>query len=510
VFETDARDLRIDEYENAAVGEFTHLKIDSGLWPVYNAGAFELITRCKLSPIVESQDEVVTKPVRKSLGRRAIIAGGSLGGMLAARAVAPHFVEVVVLERDVFTDSPAPRRTTPQSHHVHMLLKGGENAIDRILPGFRGAIEDGGSVTIRAGLDFLAGSELGFAPRWDAGMELHGQSRWMLEHCIRQRVLTSTPLVELRTGCTVRALKFDAPSNRITGVKVESQGGTSDLDADLVIDATGRGEGGLRWLSALGVPLPEVEEVTVDFGYSSAIVELPDDPARDWKALAMGNLPRVGARGAVLLPIEGGRFICSLGGRAGDYPPDNEAEFLEFAKSLPHPTMYEALRGARFVSSVARMIYPANRFRHYERSQTLPHGLIPLGDALCSFNPTYGQGMTSAALQAEALFDTLAGRTPQDSLDDLTRAYLVRAAEAARMPWRQANYNDFLYPTTQGNREMFTPEETQYRMEIQIAAARDAELRKLSNEVGHLLVPFERLMEPDVRARVANALAQNA
>jgi len=94
--------------------------------------------------------------------------------------------------------------------------------------------------------------------------------------------------------------------------------------------------------------------------------------------------------------------------------------------------------------------------------------------------------------------------------DDLTRAYLVRAAEAARMPWRQANYNDFLYPTTQGNREMFTPEETRYRMEIQIAAARDAELRKLSNEVGHLLVPFERLMEPDVRARVANALAQNA
>ena len=106
---------------------------------------------------------------------------------------------------------------------------------------------------MRAGLDFLAGSELGFAPRWDAGMELHGQSRWMLEHCIRQRVLASTPVVELRTGCTVRGLNFDAASNRITGVKVESDAGTSDLDADLVIDATGRGEGGLRWLSALGV-----------------------------------------------------------------------------------------------------------------------------------------------------------------------------------------------------------------------------------------------------------------
>jgi len=452
----------------------------------------------------------VTKPSRNALGQRAVIAGGSLGGMLAARAVASHFDTVTVLERDVFGASPAPRRTTPQSHHVHVLLKGGENAIDRILPGFREAIERSGSVKIRAGLDFKAGSELGFAPRWDAGMELHGQSRWMLEHCLRQRVLETTPNVELRTGCTVRGLEHDATANRITGVKVEAGETTSTVAADLVVDATGRGEGGLRWLSALGVALPEVEEVAVDFGYSSVVVELADDPARDWKALVMGNLPRVGARGAVLLPIEGGRFICSLGGRAGDYPPDNEAEVLEFAKGLPHPQMYDALRTAKFVSPVARMIYPANRFRHYERSATLPRGLIPVGDALCSFNPTYGQGMTSAAFQAEALFDTLAQRGPSDALDTLTKAYLVRAADAARMPWRQANYNDFLYPTTQGNREMFTPDELQYRMQIQIAAGRDEVLRKLLNEAGHLLVPFERLMEPDVRERVSAAMTQSA
>ncbi len=362
---------------------------------------------------------------------------------------------------------------------------------------------------MRAGLDFLAASELGFAPRYDAGLDLHGQSRWMLEHRLRQRVLASTPNVEFKGGTTVRGLVHDARDNRIRGVKFESDAGASTLDADLVIDATGRGEGGLRWLSALGVPPPEVEEVLVDFGYSSAIVELRPDPKRDWKALAMGNLPRVGARGAVLLPIEGGLYICSLGGRAGDYPPDNIAGFLEFAKSLPHPNMYEALRDARFVSNVARMIYPANRLRHYERSSTLPRGLIPLGDALCSFNPTYGHGMTSVALQAEALLTTLSERTAAQSLDALLQAYLERAAEVVRMPWRQANYNDFLYPTTQGDRAMFTPEEMQYRMEIQIAATKDAVVRQLSQEVGHLLAPFERLMEADVRARVAAALAQN-
>jgi 2-polyprenyl-6-methoxyphenol hydroxylase-like FAD-dependent oxidoreductase len=439
------------------------------------------------------------------LGQRAVIAGSSLAGLLAARALAPHFASVVVLERDTFPATPAPRRTTPQSHHVHVLLKGGENAIQRLLPGFRDAIEASGSVKLRAGRDFLAGSELGFAPRWDSGMDLHGQSRWMLEHCVRTRVLADTPNVELRTLVTVRGLSWDSTARRVTGVRIEQDGNESTLDANLVVDATGRGEGGLRWLSALGIAPPDVDEVKVDFGYSSAVVELHDDPARNWRALAIGNLPRAGARGAVLLPIEGGRWICSLGGRAGDYPPDVAEDYLDFAKNLPQPTLYEALARARFVSPAARMIYPANRFRRYERHAALPKGLIPVGDALCSFNPTYGQGMTSAALQAAALADTFSGRGAGEPLDILTQRYLERAADAARLPWRQANFNDFLYPTTEGDRSMFSPEEMQYRMQIQMAAARDEEVRRLTNEVSHLLIPFERLLEDDVRTRVAAA-----
>jgi 2-polyprenyl-6-methoxyphenol hydroxylase-like FAD-dependent oxidoreductase len=320
-------------------------------------------------------------------------------------------------------------------------------------------------------------------------------------------VLADTPNVELRTGCTVRGLLYDAATNRATGVRVETDRGEPTIAADLVVDATGRGEGGLRWLGALGVPPPPVEEVSVDFGYSSAIVELSEDPDREWKALALGNLPRVGARGAVLLPIEGGRWICSLGGRAGDYPPDRAEEFLDFARSLPQPTLFETLRRARFASPAARMIYPANRFRRYEQHARLPGRLIPLGDALCSFNPTYGQGMSSAALQAEALHQTLAGRAAGESLDVLLPRYLERAAEVARLPWRQANYNDFLYPTTQGDRSLFTPEELTYRMQIQMAATRDGFVRKLSTEVSHLLLPFERLLQDDVRARVAAAVA---
>ncbi len=438
------------------------------------------------------------------LGKRAVVAGGSLAGMLAARAVAPHFEEVIVIERDSLPAEPAPRRMTPQSHHVHLLLKGGENAIVELVPEFRSAIEANGSVVLRAGLDMELGSELGVAPKWDAELNLHSQSRWFLEHTLRQCVLRTTTNITLRSGQTIRALTHDAQNHRITGVEVEHDAGRDTLPCDLVVDATGRGEGGLRWLTALGLDSPPIDEVKVDFGYSSATVRLRPGERR-WKALATGNLPRVGARGGVLLPIENGLYICSLGGRAGDYPPDDVDAFIEFAKSLPLATLGEELAQAEFVSPVARMIYPANRFRRYEHMQSLVGRFLPVGDALCSFNPTYGQGMSSAALQSAALASTLDARAAEDTLETLIPRYLKRGAEAARLPWRQANFNDFLYPTTQGDRSMFTDEETSYRIALQVASGRDPVLRKLTNEVSQLLVPFERLLEEDIRARVAAA-----
>jgi 2-polyprenyl-6-methoxyphenol hydroxylase-like FAD-dependent oxidoreductase len=441
------------------------------------------------------------------IGRRAIVAGGSLAGLLSARALAPHFDEIVVVERDVLGDRPAPRRTVPQSAHLHVLLKGGENAIERMLPGFRAAIEGSGSVRIRPGRDFEAGSDLGLAPRFDSPLVMHGQSRWLLEHVLREVVVKHVPNLVLRTDTTGRGLVYDASRHRVGGLQVEGPDGRETIEGDLVVDATGRSEVGLRWLRALGLETPEVEEVHVDFGYGSVVVELAEDPSREWKGALSGNLPRVGARGAVISPIEGGLHICSLGGRAGDHPPGEREALLAFAKALPQPTIHEELARSRFVSPIARMLYPANRFRHYERLRSMPAGLLPVGDALCSFNPTYGQGMSSAALQAEVLFDVFAEREAADDLGRLGPRYLARAAEVAQMPWRQANFNDFLYPTTRGDRSMFSDEEMQYRIRLQMVAPRDPVLRELTGQVQQLLVPFERLLEDDVRARVDAAAA---
>jgi flavin-dependent dehydrogenase len=274
------------------------------------------------------------------------------------------------------------------------------------------------------------------------------------------------------------------------------------------VDASGRGEGAVRWFGALGIDVPEIEEVKVDFGYASTVLALADDPDRAWKGIVVGNLPREGARGGVIMPIEGGRHICSLGGRAGDYPPDDVEGFIEFTASLPDPTFHRTLQQAEFLAPVSRLIYPANRLRHYERmGEALPAGFVPVGDALCSFNPTYGQGMSSSALQARTLAETLAARRPGDDLRTLVQRHLDQAAQVVRLPWRQANYNDFLYPTTVGDRSMFSDEEMAYRTQVAIAALKDDFVRDMSASVQHLLVPFERLLEDDVRERVAAAVA---
>lgn len=435
------------------------------------------------------------------LGREAVVAGGSVAGMLAARALAPHFARVLVLDRDELPSEPAPRRATPQAHHVHILLKGGENAIEALLPGFSDALEAAGALTVGGGSDTLAISDLGVAPRFESKLRLHSQSRWLLEHVVRTLVVARTPNLALRGGVAVRGLARDAAANRITGVLTDAD--SAPIPADLVIDATGRREEGLRWLESLGLPAPPVESVGVDFGYASMVLRLDARQARDWRMLAVGNLPRVGARGAVILPIEGGRAMCSLGGRAGDYPPTEREAVLAFAESLPQRVLVETLSRAEFLSPVARMIYPANRFRHYERYEGLPLGLLPLGDALCSFNPTYGHGMSSAALQANALNEVLATRRAGDDLRALTPRYLARAAEVAQLPWRQANYNDFLYPTTEGDRSMFSAEEMQYRTAVQLAALRDDVVREKLTAVNQLLAPFETLPAEDVRRRVA-------
>lgn len=443
----------------------------------------------------------------RRLGKRVAIAGGSLAGLLSARVLSEYFDEVLVLDRDEILDHPHNRRLTPQGYHAHILLKGGELAVESLLPGFVEEMVRVGSVPLQTGRDLIAGSALGFAPRWDGPITLHSQSRALLEHCVRKLVRDFDEArgrrIELRALTTVRGLNYDPERKRITGVELETaDGGREAVEADLVIDATGGGAGAMRWLAALKLPVPEVEEVKVNFGYTSAVFRFAN--SRDWKGALIGGPPPKISRGALALPIEDGAHIVSLGGRFGDYPPDDLDGLLAFAKDLPQPQIYDVLAGATPLTEPKTMRFGVNRFRHYERMDDLVEGLIPIGDALECVNPTYGQGMSSTAKQVKTFSEVLADHAGRStSLAEIANEYLPLAAEVATVPWRQANFNDFMYPQTEGDRSQFTREEAEYRMKLQLLSTSDEDVRLRLLRVGQMIEPPSILFEEEVAAKVA-------
>ncbi len=441
---------------------------------------------------------------KQRIGRRAVICGASLGGSLAARVLADFFDEVVALERDALSESPGHRRMTPQSHHVHVLLKGGELAIEQLLPGFSEEMQAAGAEPIKAGREFIAGGERGFAPPWDAPWNLLGQGRPELEHLVRERVRRYSGNITIRDGVTVRGLTHT--DGRVDGVMIESEGGEETLAADLVVDASGRAGNGLRWLAAAGLPVPEVEEVKVDFGYTSGIFRLAPDPERNWKSVMVGTTPPA-ARGALLMPIADGMHICSVGGRFGDFPPEELGGFLDFLESLPQRLIFTAVRDAEQLSDLTTIRYEYNRFRHYERMSDRPIGYLPLGDALCAVNPTYGQGMTSAAQQARALQEAVLANEDR-SIEAIGDDFMDRAVTIATVPWQQANFRDFSYPETIGDRTMFSEEERTRRMALELLQFVNPEIRLKLFQVSQLVEPPSILDTPEIDAMVDAAIAQ--
>ena len=447
--------------------------------------------------------------VTRKLGDRAIVAGGSLAGMLSARVLSDYFDEVVVFDRDEIPDEAADRRMTPQSRHVHILLKGGEIAINGLFPGFAVEMDDLGAVRIEMSREMHAAGPMGSAPRWESGIVLQSQSRALLEHHVRKRTLSCSNRITLRSQSTVRGLTFDPSAHQITGVEVEDHAGdTTQMSADLVIDASGRGGSGVRWLTALGLQTPRVEEVKVDFAYASCTMKLRDASERDWNGLIGGGMAPDDGSGGLVLPIEGGLHICSVGGRFGNYPPTEEHAFRDFIKNLAVSHIHEGTQDAEIVSPVEKIRYEYSRFRHYEELTNLPYGFLPVGDALCSVNPTYGQGMSSTALQAKALAETLAAMPANDGIPLIPAAYFPRAIEIARVIWRQANFNDFAFPETEGDRSEFSDEERAYQMALQVLAFGDAELRLKLAKVGQYMEKPGILETAEYRQKAAEQLAR--
>lgn len=433
---------------------------------------------------------------------KAIVIGGSIAGLLAARILSDYFRRVIVIERDWRTEQPgAGRKGVPQGRHAHALLVRGERIISRYFPGIRDALLREGATAVNMGHDMRWHHSGVWKARYRSDIEMISLSRPLLEWHIAER-LRLLPNVDVIDGCSVRRL--DCEQDRIMGVHLQGRQSRFDrqyLSADLIVDAGGRGSATPTQLVDAGFERPAESSATIDLVYASRLLRVPAGE-RDWKCLYVIAQPPQ-KRGALILPIEGDRWLVTAYGVHGDHPPTDDAGFLQFVRELPVPDIYRAIKEAEPLTDIVRHGTRSSVRRHYERLQRFPDGLLVTGDAICSFNPSYGQGMSTAALYAEVLQECLETRLQRGAgLNGLWRDFFKGAAAAADAPWQLASSEDFRHRQTVGRRGPAMRLLHWYTRTAQAASGRDTRVAERVYEVMHLLKAPSALFSPDIVRRV--------
>lgn len=421
---------------------------------------------------------------------RAVVVGASIAGLLAARVLADHVDQVLVLEREKLRDDLAPRGHVPQGKHAHVLLTAGQQLIEQWFPGMGEELLDQGAVAIN-GERAIFFHDGGYRVRGQWGdIEPICMTRPLLETTVRRHV-TGRTRIRIVDGELVDGLAFDG--DRVAGVRLADR---VEM-ADLVVDCSGRNSRIAHQLTQSGRLTLPVSQVQVDVSYATRMFRRgPGDI--DGSFCFVPATPPRWSRYAVLLPIEGDRWILSLGGMHGDVPPSDDVGYLAFARSLPSPVIGQVVAHCEPLTPVTSYRLPSNQRRHYERVAGVP-GFVALGDTVASFNPSYGQGMSSAALQAEALGESLR-RHPIGSAA-MVRDFARHAARVVDMPWTVAVGADFLHPATTGPKPPGTDLINRYVHQVLLAAHTSLPVQRTMMDVQSLLAPPTSLMRPSVMAR---------
>ncbi|MFK0292841.1 NAD(P)/FAD-dependent oxidoreductase [Streptomyces sp. NPDC090442] len=370
--------------------------------------------------------------------RHAVVIGAGLAGLAAARVLADSFEAVTIIERDTLPSVSGPRSGVPQGHHVHALLALGAKVFEGYFPGLRAELEHAGAPVWDWGEGLCAVLPHGTPPPTPMGMPIQTFSRPLLEHVVRGRVTALEP-VTLRDGPTVTGLRTTGPG-KVTGVRVKHGDSEDEIAADLVVDASGRSSHLPQWLAALGLPNPRTTTVDAQIGYASRIYTYPEGQAPPpWMGLLQPLRAPDFHKGCYAIQIENNVLHVTLHGAGGSQLPHTEDEFLAYAKALPGP-IADTITSLTPTSGVRRYARTRNRKIAYHRLPRWPEGLIAVGDAVCTFNPAYGQGMTVAGLEARLLEQTLRGQRARTPLDG--HAFQKRLARLTVSPWLMATIPD--------------------------------------------------------------------
>jgi 2-polyprenyl-6-methoxyphenol hydroxylase-like FAD-dependent oxidoreductase len=425
----------------------------------------------------------------------AVVVGASIGGLLAARALTEFYDHVTVVERDVLESGPVPRRGVPQGRHPHGLLARGREVLEEFFPGLTDELLALGvaRTDLQSGFRWFNGGRL--LCQEPSGLVGLGVSRLLLEARVRARVL-ALPTVDVVDGCDATGLAATADRRRVTGLRVlrRAQDSAEEvLPADLVVDASGRGSRSPQWLEALGYEPPAVDRMHIGLAYASRSYRRdPGGPDGASVAATPAN-----PRGGIMIAQEGDRWIVAVGGILGDAAPLDHESYTAFAATLPSPAIHEVIRDAEPLSDAVRFRYPASTRRRYERLSRLPEGWLPFGDAISSFDPVYGQGMSVAALEATALREVL-----REGTGNLSRRFLRAAARVVDSPWDISVGADLRFPDVEGRRTAKVRLVNGYLERLHVAAEHDPEVGRAFLRVVNLMDPPEQLMSPRIALRV--------
>ncbi|MCF6524346.1 NAD(P)/FAD-dependent oxidoreductase [Streptomyces sp. JJ36] len=432
---------------------------------------------------------------------RAVVLGAGVAGLLAARVLAETHDEVLVVERDPDPGTGVQRRGVPQGRHIHGLLAAGQRVLDALFPGLTRELAARGAAVgdLQADVRWFMGERP--LRRAASGLTAVGVGRPLLERVIRDRV-AGLPAVRLLPGRDIAALTATRDGSRVTGVRVlarrpgRGHGAEEYLAAGLVVDATGRGSRTPAWLAELGYPRPPEDRVRIGLVYASRSYRLRRGALGGDLAVLLPPVPGA-PRGGAVARVEDGRALVTLSGVLGEAPPTDPEGFHAFARSLRSPDIERALEDAEPLGDPVPHRFPASLRRRYERLPRLPEGLLALGDSVCSFNPVYGQGMSVAALEAEALRRLLARGAPP-----APRTWFRTVARAVDVPWELAAGADRAFPGVPGERTRRDRLLHAYVTRLQAAAAHDARLGGAFLRVTGLVAPPWTLLHPAVAVRV--------
>jgi 2-polyprenyl-6-methoxyphenol hydroxylase-like FAD-dependent oxidoreductase len=383
-----------------------------------------------------------TKPVYQ----HAIVIGSSIAGLTAARVLTDHCERVTIIERDAPSTAQEFRKGVPQARHPHVLLKGGEKALESLFPGLTQKLYDRGAEPVNMGKDFEWFTFGQWRQTFESSIVVVACSRPLLETSIRDR-LAKNPKVTFVNESEVVGLLLDKTTTRVTGVRVRSRRdqSVSEIEAAIVVDASGRESEAPRWLQAWGFPTPKETSVTSKPGYATRIYAIPENRKGNWKAMYIQPSAPNLKRGGVLVPMEGNRWHVTMFGMAGDYPATTEEGFLEYAQSLPDQGIYEAIKDAKPISDTWSFRRGENRLRHYDQLARYVEGFLVFGDAVYALNPVYGQGMTVAALAAMEMDKCLSEQehtSPNGDLTGLSKRFQKKLATVIAGPWQMATGED--------------------------------------------------------------------